>query len=168
MLCLAQGVVEKPYKECTQSELTEAYRELFGIIPCAKCNSIDWSGVHRSIIKQYNTLKTLNANMGNLKYVWNPVHKGVRTFISGRSVDSNTTDQTLLEIIFNDPKRQGLVILNPDYLPEEAIKDEFSKVEKVNITDKEKVRELFSKGYSKNRIKKETGISPAKIKQYLE
>jgi hypothetical protein len=187
----AQGVVSKKYHQCSKDDLVLAYKELFGIAPCRTCQGVDWNGVYKSIIKQYQKLKTIP--MSDAKYIWNPAHKGMLFFLKGRPLKvGDPTDQKTLEMVFKDPKRSGLVINNPNYLNEEKIEEPIlipgTKAKEVEenhehnhedcngcdedkpcpeCEEKEKVRKLKEAGKTIDQIKAETGISKTKIKKYL-
>lgn len=186
----AQGVISKKYHQCSQDELRQAHKELFGVAPCRKCQAgeIDWNSVYKKIVKQYNQLKQLP--MSQEKLIWNPIHKGMTFFLKGRPLTvGNSTDQKTLETIFLDPKRKGIVIENPNFEGcddcdddhpceecEEKKKAEAAAkanevVETTTVDEseqKELVIKLKASGLSNNKIAKQTGISYKKIKEYLE
>lgn len=97
--------------------MEDAHIEIFGVAPCptGKCGKINWEKVYSNIVKRYNKINNITQEVKTGKYIWNPIHEGLVAFVRGYPVTSMTKDQQVLEDLFNDPKRKGLVIENPNY-----------------------------------------------------
>lgn len=149
-----------------------AYEEVFGFAPCGTCQGVDWKQKYNSVVKQYAKLNNIQITMSNAKFIWNPKKEKVFTFVNGRVVNSDCKDQSILEKLFNDPKKD-VVILNPNYKVEGKSKEvktvDTKAIDPVKTeSDKDLVNRLSSEGKTIDEIKEQTGISKTKIKDYLK
>lgn len=85
--------------------IIEAYKDAFNMNLCNTCGNVDLQGAVNSIIKFYN------KNLKDMKFKWNSQYEGILLFINGAAVRvGDKCEQSVLEAIFNDPNRSGLVI----------------------------------------------------------
>jgi predicted metal-binding protein len=176
----AQGVISKSYSKCTKEEISEAYKEVFGLTPCGTCQGVDWKMIYNKVVKQYAKNNNILITMSNAKFIWNPKKDKVFTFVNGRVVKSDCKDQAILEKLFNDPKKD-VVILNPNYKIEGKVEtitgpesgSEIRTAVSVDLTpvdessEIETVKSLIASGKTIDEIKEQTGLSKTKIKKYL-
>ena len=111
--------------------------------------------------------------MSNAKFIWNPKKLKTFTFVHGRVVTSDCKDQSILEKLFNDP-RKDVVILNPNFKPledevEKKVAVEIPKEETIvqDSEEKKKCKDLKDQGMTLSKISKETGIPFKKVKEYV-
>lgn len=163
---MVQGVIDRGYYNVSNDEILEAYIKVFGSAPCSHCGGIDWMGVYKKVREKFLSLESKQNNMKNLgKYIWNPIHKDKQVILSGTFITHESADQKVMEVLYNDPMRKGLIILNEkaevkavEVIEAPVIEIEVDEAPKVN-GEKNKAIKLLDSGLNKNQVAKKLGIS---------
>jgi hypothetical protein len=173
---LVEVVLQKGFNNCSHDEIEEAYIETFGFPPCQSCTGArKYKDAYDALYKNFYKLSKIISMKpkADQKYYWNPEKAKVIVHlnVNGRAAaySGNTTDQEVLEKLYNQPRRAGIVLLNPDYVeakePKQKIVTQVSNIS--DESDKDKVVRLKAAGNDVEKIKELTGISKTKIKKYL-
>lgn len=177
---LVEGVLQRGINNCTHDEIEAAYVEHFGFPPCQSCTGAKkYTDAYNALYKSVNKLTKIISMKPKTdqKYYWNPEKKGVTVYLShpngrGSAHSGNETNQDVLERIFNQPRRAGIVLLNPDYKEagkEAVVKTLVDNKPEALTEDQEKdlCKKLASEGLTVNKIHKKTGIAYHKVKKYI-
>lgn len=76
---------------------------------------MNWEKIFNNIVNKYNKINNIVVEPNKGKYIFNPIHAGVVAHYKGHVVTIDTKDQDILEAVYNQPMRKGLVIENPNY-----------------------------------------------------
>jgi hypothetical protein len=192
---LVEAVLHKGFNACTHQEIDAAYRDHFGFPPCKSCTGTKkYRDAYDALYKSIYKLKKIipMKPTPDQKYYWNPEKSKliVHVNVNGRAAaySGNCTDQRVLEKIYNNPRRAGIVLINPDFKKsnDDESKDSKEVLSTEQIGDKavtpvvetvtedpikkeaDLVKSLHVAGKNIDEIKAETGISKTKIKAYLK
>lgn len=173
---LVEVVLQKGFNNCSYDEIEEAYIETFGFPPCQSCTGArKYKDAYDALYKNFYKLSKIISMKpkADQKYYWNPEKAKVIVHlnVNGRAAaySGNTTDQEVLEKLYNQPRRAGIVLLNPDYKETviEKTEDCTGEDDCQECKDIARCKELKVHGKNIDEIKSITGISKTKIKKYL-